>query len=159
MSYLSSLIKLSPVVAAPAVGGGIFATNFQDTKTQDTLELEILENELKPAPESPKPLPQGRPGRKWEVSGVQPVYSASGGSGSCHIYVLADHEDLGGSLIFRSSNKYNNLEEAEKSIQSLSGHIENKNHITCNNKKWYLYKKFNGGWTFKVGDQEPVEKN
>ncbi|AEG73146.1 hypothetical protein MHF_0888 [Mycoplasma haemofelis Ohio2] len=159
MSYLSSLIKLSPVVAAPAVGGGIFATNFQDTKTQDTLELEILENELKPAPQPPKPLPRGKLGRRWSVHNVSQVYSSTGNGGACHIYVLEDHEDHTDSLIFRSFQKYNNLDEAKRAISAKGGSITSQHLVQCNNKNFYLYKGYGGNWAFKMGDQAPVEKN
>ncbi|AEG73144.1 hypothetical protein MHF_0886 [Mycoplasma haemofelis Ohio2] len=154
MSLLSSLIKLSPAVAAPVIGGGIFAINFQD---QNTIQLEEVEYELSSITEAPKPLPQGRAGRQHKARDVRMDYSLTGGSGGCNIYVIQDHEDGGDSLIFRSFQKYDNLESAKQSISPKPTTVEESDRVKCGNGKHiYLYKKFGDTWAWKAGDEAPI---
>ncbi|CBY92816.1 hypothetical protein HF1_08080 [Mycoplasma haemofelis str. Langford 1] len=156
MAILSTLIKLSPVVAAPTIGAGFLAVHFEGTPMEEILPIEEVDN-TPVAPLQPKrSSAPGKAGRRWSVRNVKQIYSSQGSGGACHLYVLEDHEDHTDSLIFRSYQKYDNLESAKQAISAQRGSITNQHLVQCNNKKFYLYRGYGGGWTFKMGEEEPV---
>ncbi|AEG73145.1 hypothetical protein MHF_0887 [Mycoplasma haemofelis Ohio2] len=157
MAILSTLIKLSPVVAAPTIGAGFLAVHFEGTPMEEILPIEEVDN-TPAAPLQPKrSSAPGKAGRKYTSGRVNTVYGTVNNTGRCNIYALEDQEDQTNSLIFRFFKKYDNLQKVQEYVRSKGGNLERTDHIGCNNNQHvYVYEAYRGHWTFKMGEREPI---
>ncbi|CBY92814.1 hypothetical protein HF1_08060 [Mycoplasma haemofelis str. Langford 1] len=157
MAILPTLIRFSPVVAAPTIGAGVLAVHFEGTKMEEIIPIEEIDYTPNTLPQRKKSLAFGREGRKYTSGNVQMSYSSGGNSGGCRIYALEDQEDNGTSLIFRFYTDYNDLQSAQRYINTKGGNIDRSNHIGCNKDQHvYIYRAYGNTWQFKVGNQAPV---